>query len=387
MMSADPIRIEPIKVKDLPAFARQTIQAAEPGGYIAITQQRADALAANPLADPDDVGLLVAYAGEQLAGYFGIMTIQLQFEGERHKLYWFTTWSAAPEMRGKGVGSALMAAALALQLDFIIVGSAPARRVCAKFGFESLPPLDIAVLDFGLTGRYNPISLLARAARKVVNLAGGALDISRIDRAAARFFERWFGAPLRALLLALAVQPAGGWPSGLRMQRVERVREDAAQLNPDSTCLYRDARVVNWMLAHPWVLPPGASASEGLDYYFTDTRAGFEYLAYEVHQGEDYLGYMIAQISLLGGVRVLRILDVTVPPATTVLQAALRLAGEHRAQRIEMNAAYAQPLQDMIIYQGHQRIYQVHPAHADSPLARAWRGLRLDFADGDMAFT
>jgi hypothetical protein len=135
------------------------------------------------------------------------------------------------------------------------------------------------------------------------------------------------------------------------------------------------------------VLPPGASASEGLDYYFTDTRAGFEYLAYEVHQGEDYLGYMIAQISLLGGVRVLRILDVTVPPATTVLQAALRLAGEHRAQRIEMNAAYAQPLQDMIIYQGHQRIYQVHPAHADSPLARAWRGLRLDFADGDMAFT
>jgi len=382
------IHIKPIPVKDLPTFAAANIASPGPGGYIAITEHRAAALAANPLAEPDDVGLLVAYDGEQVAGYFGIMTVQLQYEGKLHKVYWFTTWSAAPNMRGRGVGSALMQAALDLEHDYMIVGSAPARHVCAKFGFDELPPLHIAVLDFGLTGRYNPVALGARALRKVVNILGGKLDISAVEKASARWFERWLGYPLRAWARHRAMRQAGGWPDGLRLDAVEQVREASdTSLDPAETRLYRDARVVNWMLKQPWVRLPGESSSEHLDYYFTDTRPGFGYDAYEVYRDAEYLGYLVVQRSILGGRRVLRVLDVALADETLALPSVLRLAVQDDIEKVEMNAAYAQALQGMRIYQRHRRIYQVHPRSADSPLARAWRDLQLDFADGDMAFT
>ena len=69
-MSED-IRYTYIKVKDLPALADENITGAAPGKFIPITRHRAAAMAANPYADPDDVGMTVAYKGDELVGYFG----------------------------------------------------------------------------------------------------------------------------------------------------------------------------------------------------------------------------------------------------------------------------------------------------------------------------
>jgi hypothetical protein len=281
-----------------------------------------------------------------------------------------------------------MEAALALDKDFFIVGSAPARKVCARYGFEELEPLQIGVLDFGLAGRMNPVSLLARVVRKLVNRAGGTLDITRLDKAATKTFEGLVGWLSRPWQYVQALKKAGDWPDDLRIATVEQVhnRDDHA-LDQGVTRLYRDARVVNWMLAKPWVVLPTESASEDLDYYFTDTRPGFGYSAIEIYRDEDYLGYMVFQSSMIGERRRLRVHDVTVDDNTLALRAALKLGQLVNAQVIDMNAAYAEAVKDMPIYSQRERIMQVHPRSPDSPLGRAWRAIEQDMADGDMAFT
>ena len=152
------IRVAAIQVKNLLSFSESVISQAAPGDFIPITIQRAEAQASNPYAAPEDVALLVAYNGEELVGYFGILPIMLQHRDDTSKVHWFTTWMVNPKLRGAGVGSALMQAALDLDKDFMIVGSKPARRVCRKFGFFDFEPLEYAVVDFRIAGSLQSFS-------------------------------------------------------------------------------------------------------------------------------------------------------------------------------------------------------------------------------------
>jgi len=136
-MEQNNIRIDHIRVSDLPDFARRVINDSESGQFVPITLQRAVAHANNPIASGDDVGLLAAVDGDgDVVGYFGILPILLRVGEDTYKTHWFTTWSVSSKVRGMGVGSRLMAEALSLNLDFLIVGSIHARRVCQKFGFR-----------------------------------------------------------------------------------------------------------------------------------------------------------------------------------------------------------------------------------------------------------
>ena len=72
------IFIEHVRLKDLYAFAMKIIDRAKPGEFVPISQQRAFSMTKNPYAEPEDVALLVAYQGDELIGYFGIMAVMLQ---------------------------------------------------------------------------------------------------------------------------------------------------------------------------------------------------------------------------------------------------------------------------------------------------------------------
>ena len=93
-MTEEEIRIDYIKVGDLPEFAEGIISKSTPGQFVPITLQRAIAHAKNPYADDDDVGLLVAVdEDEEVVGYFGIMPMLLRVNEDTFKTHWFTTWS------------------------------------------------------------------------------------------------------------------------------------------------------------------------------------------------------------------------------------------------------------------------------------------------------
>ena len=385
----DNIHIEFVKVSELPALAASVIDRKEAGAYLPITRQRAVALSKNPLADPDDIGMLVAYEGDEIVGYFGMMTIMLQHPEGLEKVYWFTTWSVAERMRGKGLGSALMTAALELDHDYVIVGSAPARRVCTKFGFESRPPLQIAVLDFRLAARYNPLTLAIRGVRKGFSLLGRKLDIAHALDKTGSWFETWMGTGVRHWAYARLLNSYARELDRYQLRKVERIAPPAQEPAPPAPLprFYRNLDVINWMLAYPWVLEPGQSDSETMNYTFTDVREGFEFLAYEVFLDEGYAGYLVFQMSKVGGIRTLRLIDIALPDTDRILPLVLQQAAAFDVEKVELNADYAAALKESPVFSIHERIYQSYPANENSPLARNFQQIHLDFADGDMAFT
>ena len=377
----DSIRIERIKLKDLPAIAARYVDGAAPGSFIPITKHRADAMAHNPHATPDDVALLLALQGERPVGYFGLAAVQLAHAGQLHRVHWLTTWAVSKDMLGKGLGSQLMQAAIDLDVDLAIVGSAPARRVSAKFGFQEVAPLAYIRLDFEVAGRYNPLGLLLRGLRKLASLVGLKLTIEPVQAVFHRLFETLFGWLLRPLFLAL-VQAAVGPSAAAALPAFQAFAVPA----PQGTRFYRDAAVLNWTLQQPWVLPSRRSASAYLDYEFTDWRPGFTIFAVG-----DAQHYALFQFSQIRGRGVLKALDATLPPRPW-LAAAVQAARARRAHIIEGEAALAAALPGWLrplLVRRLQRTLQLHPHHGDSPLAQAVAAGSLvqHYTDGDMVFT
>ena len=258
-MPDEEIRIEHVKSGELYDFISDILETAQPGQFIPITLHRALAMSKNPYADPDDVALLVAYYGEEVIGYFGIMAVMVRHDRELHKAQWFTTWMVSMNYLGRGVGSMLMQAALDLEQDYFIVGSKPARRVCDKFGFHRLPPYEFTVIDFRLAARFNPITLLLRGLRKVFRLVGVKFNIAKVNKIVALPFERLLGRLVRRILISMTLlRTTKGLPA-FRYKVEDEVHTPVQDEVDDksATVLIRGDEVVNWMLEYPWVVQPG----------------------------------------------------------------------------------------------------------------------------------
>ncbi|MEX2160843.1 MAG: GNAT family N-acetyltransferase [Anaerolineales bacterium] len=390
-MPPDAVRIERIKLKDLPALA--AVDGASPGTFIPITKHRALAHTHNPYAEGEDVALLLAKEGERNVGYFGLMPVMLQHGGQLHKVHWLTTWAVAPAYLGKGLGSQLMEAALAVDVDLAIVGSKPARRISAKYGFHEVKPLDYVRIDFGLPGRYNPVSLLLRGIRKILGFLNIRIGIEKADRLVSQVFDAIF-MPFIQPILYRSIRAGLRLAPTLRSMRMEKVSQihPVEGQQPQRTGFYRGVEVVNWMLADPWVLDSGLSQSESLNYGFTDARPGFEISGWQLSSPDGAeLGFVCFQSSRIGGRRVLKVLDYQLTQPGLLLPATLQQARRVRADLIEGPAELAAPLAGSrlgrILVHRRQRTLQVHPRAADSPMAQAWAHIEQTYCDGDMAFT
>ncbi|MBX3049555.1 MAG: GNAT family N-acetyltransferase [Anaerolineales bacterium] len=391
-MVLEGISIEHIRLAELPDLAARLVSNAAPGAFIPITIHRAQAHSQNPHAQPDDVVLLLAKAGDAPVGYFGLMAVMLQVGGRLARVHWLTTWGVAPGYLGRGLGSALMQAALDLDVDLAIVGSAPARRVSAKFGFVEAQPLEYVQLDLGGWAAYNPVTLALRLLRKLLSFLDVRWSVEKTEPRINRFFERLLKPFLRPWLnrrLGRRLSPAAG---ALRMQPIQTVPGFA--LPAEHTGFVRSQAVVNWMLAHPWVAPAGQSASEDLNYGFTDSRAEFVQSAWALSgPGGEEWGFACFQSSRLRGRKILKVLDHHLAPgapADLLAAAAVQLAARQQTDLIEGPAGLAKPFVSgrlPWLLQRKQRTLQLHPHKPGSPLDQALPKLTQTFCDGDMAFT
>lgn len=392
---APEIRIERIKSVDLVQFAEKFLASARAGQFIPITLQRALAHAHNPLVDEDDVGLLVAFHGDECVGFFGIMPVLIKNGDETSKVSWFTTWRVSPSLRGKSIGSLLMKEALSIGVDYLIVGSSSARKVCQRFGFLEKEPLEYCYLDLSGMERLNPATWVFRFFRKLLKPLNVKVNIdnpitrgfSRIlSPLSSRLFRYWLWRSHRDILNELTVQ------------EVKQVRpETPAQLAALSpVVLYRGAEIVNWMLKYPWVLETGQSRTEQMDYFFTDARDVYRNIALELSTGPDkaYRGYVVLSVSAYGRKMALKVLDTSFNDRADerfVLPLAIRYARELNAQLIDLSTQQADAIRSRflsrVLLHRKQRIYQCYPAGPESPLARAWPELVFHYCDGDMAFS
>jgi hypothetical protein len=394
-MTESDIRIEHIQVKDLLPFAERVIGASDEGQFVPITMQRAMAHAHNPYAAKTDVALLVAIdADEEVVGYFGILPLLLR-EGENyHKVHWFTTWNVSAKVRGQGVGARLMGEALTLEHDFLIVGSVHARRVCRKYGFWERDPLIYYWLDPSGMAQLNPLVWMRRGYRKLLR----KLRITKPVELTTPFTEtlaEWAAPLTQRFFSSRLAQLESRLSEGFRFQEVEQIHADPA-VSPHRPAveLHRDVKAVNWMLKYPWVVETGQSATERMDYYFSDARLMYRQIAVEVYDNEDhYLGFVVFSISQQGQKTVLKTRDYRFSQpsyARVVLALALKYGREYNAATIEFSIEIARHLKGNLgkaLLQPKERIYQCMPKSEDSPLAQLWEEIEFHLWDGDMAFS
>ncbi|OQY36860.1 MAG: hypothetical protein B6243_02070 [Anaerolineaceae bacterium 4572_5.2] len=390
------IRIEHIKIKDLVTFAENAIGSAKEGEFVPITMQRAISHAHNPYAAKDDIALLAAIDPDgEVVGYFGIMPLLLRQGDELLKMHWFTTWSVSPKVRGQGVGSRLMQEALNLNEDYLIVGSVHARRVCRKYGFWEREPLTYYWLDATGLRRLNPVTWVLRLFRKTLHILriGKTVEITNV---ATKFYDRVFAPLTKKFFYTLLMKTQGEILGEFRFKEVAQIHADPPpSAHRPEVELHRGVEAVNWTLSYPWVVETGQSATEKMDYYFSDAQPLYRLIALEVYTPEDeYKGFVVFALSQNRDGVILETRDFRFTNPSDyrcVLALALKFGRQHQADTIEIPAevaAYSRNgILNKLLLHERKRIYQCMPKSDDSPLAQVWQDITLHLYDGDMVFT
>ena len=394
-MTEDSIRIERIKVKELEEFAKGMISSKDQGQLVPITLQRAIAHTRNPHADSEDVGLLVAYIGDEFVGYFGILPIVLKHGTQYSKVYWFSTWFVSPKFRGRSIGSLLMEDALSMNQDYIIVGSGPARKVCQRFGFYEFAPLNYYSLDMSGMERLNLVTWIFRLFRKLLSPLGVRVNI---DNKYTKFFERLASPLTKRFFYWLGNHGENGVLNAYNYNEVDDINYHGLDLdaNLPNVTLYRGSEVINWMLKYPWVVEPGQSSTQKKNFYFTDVREKFSNIAVEVYSecSGEFVGFVILSNSIIGGKGVLKVLDIHFlnrEDICGVIPLIIRYGCIFNVDKIEIPASLvgcicSKIAQRFLVHQK-QRLYQCFPGNDQSPLANCWQEIELNYCDGDMPFT
>jgi GNAT superfamily N-acetyltransferase len=394
-MKQDEIRIEKIKIKELIPFASHCLDRANKDTMISISMQRAAAHSHNPYADGDDIALLVAYNGDELVGYFSIMPVMLKDGDALHKTYWLSTWLVSPKLRGKSVGSLLMNAALSLNQDYLAAGNSTARHVIRKFDFLEREPLEYYEIDLTGTKRLNPIVALLRLFRKLLHPFEVEVEITN---SLTRGFDHIVGSLTKRVFIRLLLLKYKTLLHEISYKEVAEVRDETEEQwrNLPEVTMYRGAKVVNWMLKYPWQVTPGRSRTEHLDYYFSDVRKIFRQIALEITSpdGKEYKGYIVFSVSTIRSEIVLKLMDISLTSRNDerfVLPLVLKFGQMFLADRIELPKEQAEMLTDgnlkRVLLHRKFRITQCHPKDDQSPLAKAWPEMQLNYYDGDMAFS
>jgi hypothetical protein len=150
------------------------------------------------------------------------------------------------------------------------------------------------------------------------------------------------------------------------------------------------------MLQHPWVVSRKDAGKDVQNYYFSRVRDLFELVALEIFapDGNTRKGFLILSISLNKNKSVVKILDYNFyDPQDTFIAGyfGIQYAKDLLADRIEYPGSLndffeEQPFFKRLIKEK-KRLYLFYPNSSDSPLAVSAGKIKLDYCDGDTAFT
>ena len=216
------VEIREVKIRDLDSFARESIAALRPAEVIPISPSRARAQARNPHADPDDVGLLVAYREGRCVGTLGLVPGLLRAGDRLEKVHWLSAWYVPQEYRNTGAGERLLFHALGLRRNLAASDfSEQAGKVYEAMRFKPLGPLRFLVADLS---RFNvlgfPVRALAKVVRKLRPAWAGTLDRS----------ARAVGRPAKMLLLNWLFAATASGRRRYAARHVERIDVPVAEL-------------------------------------------------------------------------------------------------------------------------------------------------------------
>ena len=207
------LRLQRVRVGELPEFARRALQDRARHGILPITVRRADAQARNPAASPDDVALIVAYLEDRCIGYLGMFPVRFEEDGRTRKVLSLSTYYVGPEHRGTGAGALLLLHAVSMGNDLFVAGfSEVAGRLYQGTGFRPVGP--VPLVNLRLDAALVLPLLLGRLRHGIGSPGAGfvARALERVERLSKRTVE----AALRPLVVGLLLR-------GLRTSHEEPV--------------------------------------------------------------------------------------------------------------------------------------------------------------------
>jgi len=384
--ATDAIHIEPIRVKDLYAFAEDFF--AHPEGQVTapITRLRALAQSKNPNADANDIGTFVAFDRKKCVGYRGILPMTLQHGENTSKIHWASGLFVLPEYRKQKLGQLLVNRWMAIG-DVGATGATDAAiGVFQRCAFHEVGPLNyVAIKLEGLNRVASPFRALQRRAKE--NSFLHRLAQSGVDKT-----DRWFYPSARNRFYADVAARCDATLKDARYEEVKRLGSHIPVPHSNEPHFHRSLDTINWMLDCHWFSETAQSSTPPC--YFSDMRELFRYHAYELHNNDSKPVGFVAMLAQRAQHRsVVKLLDRQLPDDSarqTAFWLAMRLAAEHGVDRIELPIEFEAQARQLPtsarILSITDRRYFLNPRSGESPLARVINSLKLDFCDSDLAF-
>ncbi|MCK5344391.1 MAG: GNAT family N-acetyltransferase, partial [Candidatus Heimdallarchaeota archaeon] len=382
-----------ILIQKLPEYIRGFLKGKPEGTFIPITVQRADAQAKNPLVKPDDVGLLVAYDGEEVVGFLGMVPQFMRYPGGHSIAWYFSGWNVSGKVAGRGVGRRLLKEAFALGEDFFLAGSKYARAAVLKAGMTPIGVWHYANIDINRPLEFNPITFFLRLVRKLSTVFGNELKIEKPKKRVDDFFKRIFGSMNRKIVVKKLIRMNKKIIDQLEIKNVNNVR--LSDRNPDElipeVTFFRSPELINWTLDNPWPLSPGESATEKMEYYFTDTLKDFSHKAYEIYFQKEYLGDIVISSFFKTGRKFAKVTDVLIADHECFFPALVMILQKEEFDVVELNLhsikEFSESRMGKILINKKEKEYHYFVTNEHSPLKKFAEDIVFDVSDGDMGNT
>lgn len=263
-----PLNIRRVRLEELEDFARSSLVDPAFSQVAPISLVRARAQANNPLADPEDLALVVAFDGDRCIGYHGVLPGYLNTSTGRSKIYWLVTFYLDPDYRGRGCGKQLVQAIQETGIDLVATGlTKGAVGVYRSLGFSELGELPFGQL------RVDRLQLANRAK------AGTGMHrlLRRVDA--------WYYLLAKKSLYGFACResriPKHRRPEAFEWQPPERRQSRSGQPGRASS-FERGPATIGWMLQYPWIVSRDDTGEDVKNYYFSRVRDRFEFVVLEL---------------------------------------------------------------------------------------------------------
>jgi hypothetical protein len=389
-MEKTALRIETILAKDLYTFYCNYVEHAEGQQISPISKYRALSQSQSPCAEEGDVGLLVAYIGDQCVGYQGILPGWLRTPNGPAKVYWGTASYVLPEFRKRMVAVQLIRKLISLRKDLLVTYfNKPLADLFKGLHFEEIPPLEY------LAVRIDGLDVVSRPFRRFYRLQKRWPALRKIAEAAIRVSRRWCYPPIRAAYHWSLARRSDRALQNVRWQEVPlgKLSSDDAFGAPEAIPRFeRDAKVINWMVEFPWIQDGGPVTHPS--YFFSESYDSFRYFTRSLNDADGkQIGFVVLSRAVEKGTSKLKVLDFSCGQRDyrNLFWVVCEHAAQFQVDEIELPLQmepYAASLPfASLVTKREQRRYLCYPYSKDSPLAIALPGLALHLTDGDGPFT
>lgn len=246
---------------------------------VPISTHRAVSHVHNPRVEANDVIMIIAWEGEEMIGYLGVLADKIYNEkGEGFKCGWLSCMWVNPLVRGKGIAKQLLQTAFTTWNNHILVTEFTPE---AKGLYARSANFNDLRINTGLRCylRFNLHEVLPKKGGYYAKLK---LPLQAADAIA--------NVPV-ALKLAMQSSCAQGSERWAEVPNINAALNTFIHNRQTTSFEHRDADELNWIKNEPWI-KEGEPTDESKRYHFSSVDARFKNLFYKLEEGGTIKGFV-----------------------------------------------------------------------------------------------